>query len=463
MKTLFKTMMLLFIATTLLPGCTKYLDDATENPNNPTIASPGSMLATIELATFSNYSGQSARRAAILTQQMSGTDGQMIELANYLIFEGDVTNEWTGIYTNAVVNCNLMIDTYGEKNPYYAGIAKVIKAMNIGLATDMWGDVPFSEAGLGLQGNSAPKYDSQESIYAGLQILLSDAISDLSKDASLNSFFPTGDYIYGGNTESWISAAWLLKARYANRLSDRDPSGSATKALEYLTNAALSGPENDMNAQYGEGGNELNQWYAFEAYRGGYMRMGQFFVDTLISSNDPRLAYYAALNDSGLYSGSSSNPDFGDVSASAIGSYYGSAASIAPLATYVEAKFIEAEANLRLGNTALSATACNDAVKASVAQITGSEDLEFEATYASETDATISLSKIMYQKYVAMFTQVEVWNDWRRTNYPALTPNPAGSQSEIPRILPTSQDERLYNPNAILVENILNKVWWDFN
>ena len=193
------------------------------------------------------------------------------------------------------------------------------------------------------------------------------------------------------------------------------------------------------------------------------MRMGQFFVDTLLSINDPRLAYYAALNDSGLYSGSSSNPDFADVSASAIGSYYGSAASIAPLATYVEAKFIEAEANLRLGNTALSANACNDAVKASVAQITGAEDVAYETAYASETDATISLSKIMYQKYVAMFTQVEVWNDWRRTNYPALTPNPAGSQTEIPRILPTSQDERLYNPNAILVENILNKVWWDFN
>lgn len=463
MKRIFKTMLLLSLTAAVLPGCSKYLEDATENPNDPSIGSPGSMLANIEVATFSNYAGNSARRAAILTQQMSGTDGQMIQLANYQILEGDVTNEWKGIYNNAVINCNLLVETYGEKNPYYAGIAKVLKALNIGLATDMWGDVPFSEAGLGLTGNTEPKYDTQQSIYTGLQALLTEAIGDLSKDPSTNAYFPSGDLIFAGDAASWISSAWLLKARYANRLSQVDPGGSATLALEYLNNAALTGSENDLNAVFGEGGTELNQWYAFESTRGGYMRMGKYFVDTLTSSADPRLPFYAALDDNGGYSGSSVDPSEGDVTTSAIGPYFGSPASVAPIATYVEAKFIEAEAKLRLGDNDGASTAHNDAVKASILQITGANDDTYEAAYAAEFAGTISLDKIMYQKYVALFTQVEVWNDWRRTNIPQLTANPSGVVNGIPTILPTSQDERLYNNNATVITNILSKVWWDAN
>ncbi len=463
MKTLIKSMLLLTLTAAILPGCKKYLEDATENPNDPSVGSPGSLLANIEVATFSNYAGNSARRAAILTQQMAGTDGQMIQLANYQILEGDVTNEWKGIYNNAVINCNLLVESYGDKNPYYAGIAKILKALNIGLATDMWGDVPFTDAGLGLTGNTEPKYDTQESIYAGLQTLLTEAISDLSKDPTSNSYFPTGDLIFSGDAASWISSAWLLKARYANRLSLRDPSGSASLALDYLNNAGLTGTENDLNSIFGEGGTELNQWYAFESARGGYIRMGKYFVDTLTATADPRLPFYAALDDNGGYTGSSVDPSEADVTTSAIGPYFGSAASVAPIATYVEAKFIEAEAKFRAGDNDGAATAHNDAVKASILQITGTNDDTYEAAFAAEFAGTISLEKIMFQKYIALFTQVEVWNDWRRTNIPQLTPNPSGVVPGIPSILPTSQDERLYNPKATVITNLLSKVWWDNN
>ena len=463
MKTLIKTFLITSIMVGTFPSCEKYLEEAVENPNDPSVASPASMLANIEVATFSNYSGNSARRAAILTQQMAGTDGQMIALANYQILEGDVTNEWKGIYNNAIINCNLLISTYGNESPYYTGIAKIFKALNCALATDMWGDVPFTEAGLGLDGNISPKYDTQESIYAGLQSLLSEAIDDLSKDVTANSYFPNGDLVFGGDPAKWISTAWLLKARYANRLSQINPVGSANDALTYLSNAALIGPENDCNAIFGEGGNELNQWFAFESSRGGYIRMGENFINLLNSNNDPRLSFYAGLDENGGYSGSSIDPDQADVATSPIGSYYGSPASVAPLATYVEAKFIEAEAKLRTGDAAGAASAHNDAVKASVLQITGSSNDTFENSFANETDASIDLTKIMTQKYFALFTQVEVWNDWRRTNLPSLSPNPNAQVQGIPVILPTSQDERLYNTNAKVVTNILQKVWWDAN
>jgi hypothetical protein len=67
----------------------------------------------------------------------------------------------------------------------------------------------------------------------------------------------------------------------------------------------------------------------------------------------------------------------------------------------------------------------------------------------------------MTQKYVDLFTQPEVWADWRRTGLPALTPNPDAQLTEIPRRLITPVDERIYNTNAIIVSDMLQKVWWD--
>ena len=131
------------------------------------------------------------------------------------------------------------------------------------------------------------------------------------------------------------------------------------------------------------------------------------------------------------------------------------------MVTYFEAKFIEAEANLRLGNADEAATAYNDAVKASVLFVTGASDPQFEAQFANENGASITLDKIMTQKYVAMFTQPEAWADWRRTSIPALTANPNGDVAGIPRRFPTCRSERNYNSNAVVVSDILQPVWWD--
>ena len=60
-----------------------------------------------------------------------------------------------------------------------------------------------------------------------------------------------------------------------------------------------------------------------------------------------------------------------------------------------------------------------------------------------------------------MFTQPEVWADWRRTNLPAITPNPDGKTDGIPRRFATCIDERLYNSNAVIISDLLTPVWWD--
>jgi len=93
--------------------------------------------------------------------------------------------------------------------------------------------------------------------------------------------------------------------------------------------------------------------------------------------------------------------------------------------------------------------------------VTGAADTAYSNMYANENNATITLEKIMDQKYIAMFGQCEAWADWRRTNMPALTPNPNAQITEIPRRLPTVIEERLYNSNAPSNTDITAPVWWD--
>ncbi|MEX0965930.1 MAG: SusD/RagB family nutrient-binding outer membrane lipoprotein [Bacteroidia bacterium] len=451
-------------------GCNKFVEDYDISPNEPLEVTPALLLTNAEVATFIAHSGQLARTSGIIVQQLEGTQFQMLDVAQYRIREGDVVNEWEVLYTNAMQTAFTLIEdsrageTGGGENAYYRGIAKVLMAMNLGLATSLWGDVPYDEAFGGLDGseNFNPAYQPQEVIYQRIQTLLDEAIADFNvpDPAAANLLFPGAeDFIHGGDINAWRTTAYMLKARYHNHLSEVDPNGSATSALTAIAQAGLTGNGDDAYAVFGTNGNELNQWYSFENERAGYIRASEMMVD-MMDTLDPRIPFYFSEASGGGYRGAELGSE--DISASYVGPYFASANSPAPLITYAEVKFIEAEANLRAGNSGPAADAYNEAVIAHVTKVSGAAPpTVFIDEYASETAGSINLEKIMTQKYIAMFTQAEVWTDWRRKGIPAISPHPQGTETQIPVRLPTSLDERLYNQNATVVTNILTPVWWD--
>lgn len=447
----------------VLTSCQKKLDEYGVSPNDPLTTSPALLLSGAEVGTFANYTGSLSRISALFTQQIAGIDGQFIDYAKYDLNDNTFTNEWTTIYQGTLVNTRVLSDKYGAGSPYYVGIGKILTAMNLALASDLWGDVPYTDALKGLENNFNAKYDKQEDIYnIILPKLLDEAIVELSKPANSNISIPAADdLIFGGNVNKWKSAAYILKARYSNRLSQVDPTGSATKVLNALAAADLK-PDGsaDMMAVFFDSSTSLNQWSAFVSGRPGYIKMGKNFIDILNSTNDPRLPFYATKDDNGGYTGTAVNGD--DNTTSNPGEGIASNASPLPLVTYSEAKFIEAEAQLRLGKPSLAANAYNEAVKASVKKVTGSDPSNsFIIDNASEMAGSISLEKIIIQKYIALFTEIEPYNDFRRTGFPSLVPNSNGVKTQIPLRLPSSSDERLYNPNATIVTDVYAPVWWD--
>ncbi|HKK38337.1 MAG TPA: SusD/RagB family nutrient-binding outer membrane lipoprotein [Cryomorphaceae bacterium] len=451
----------------MISACDGYLEDDIESPNDPVEATPGLLLSNVQVATFAAYSGQLTRQSLVFNRQLAGTaeGSQSQEIALYNITELTNVNEWEAIWAGAVVDSRNIIRDYGADNPYYSGIAKVLLALNIGLATDLWGAVPFDQAGLGLEVDLTPAYQTQDVVLQRIQTTLDEAIVELGAESTANTFFPgADDLIFQGDVQGWIQTAWILKARYANRLSEINPSQSANDVLSYINQSGAMSPENDAFMNF-FGGNAINQWRAFENDRGAYYRVSSFFVDLLTDSStvaDPRAEFFFTTDANGSYSGTPFD-DQSVTSSSYVGDLYAQDNSPVPLVTYVEAKFLEAEAHLRAGSPGMAAEAYNTAVIASVEQVTGSSpSQEFIDEYAS-ADASIALEDIMLQKYIALFVQIETYSDWRRTGVPELNPFAGAVIGGIPLRLPTPQDERLYNPNAIVVGDPLIPVYWDVN
>jgi len=463
MKTLLKYTIILGLFVGLY-SCSDFVEGYDKSPNRPTEVTPAMLLSASQLGLQVSYTSGIIRTSSVLVQQIAGTKDQMLDAASYSIREGDNVNEWNTIYNNVVQPANDIIASNSATNPYYTGMAKVIKAMGLGLATATWGDVPASEAGLGIiSGNKTPKFETQQAVYTYIITLLNEANADLSKASADNVSEPaTDDLFYGGDVDKWKNLIVWLKARYENHLSKRDPAGSATKVLALLGNTVAGVKDlGNLEGKYGEGGSEMNQWYAFENSRADYIKAGAKLVDLLIAKSDPRLPFYFSKGTNANFLGSTPNEPLEPLSAlSVVGPYIAGKTSSIPMVTFAEALFIQAEAALRASNKTLAADAYNAAVKASVKQVTGVDaDAAYVSAEASETQATITLEKIMTQKYIALFINIEAWTDYRRTGFPTLSANINGDVTGIPQRFPTVIDERKYNPNAVVVSDILKNIW----
>ncbi len=465
-----KKLIIIFMAAALSFGavsCKKYVEGEDISPNSPADAPAPMLLSTAELSVFATYGGNMSRIASMWSQQSAGVQFQSADIDQYALAENDVENEWSVIYTRGLKNLKILKNKVGAANPHYQGISSVLSALMLGVATDCWGDIPYREAlrGESLELNSA--YDPQQQVLADIQSLLDEGIASLKK--SSNVIVPGGDdFIYGGDAQKWIGMAYVLKARYHMRTSKQNASWyvDALAALDSARDNGFTGPGADANCQFGTNSNEYNQWYAFcKVSRQNYIKAGDTLVDLMNAQNDPRLEYYFTKNDSGKYAGSALGS--GNITnVSEIGSYFASSNSPTPLVTYVESKFIEAEALLAKGDKAGAATAYNDAVINHVNQITGAAPPPaFVTAVASENAGSIDLVKIMTQKYISGYTMMEPWNDWRRTNIPALKVNTKGNLGGIARRFPTPLSERLYNSKSagnIFGQNELDqRVWWD--
>jgi hypothetical protein len=383
-------------------------------------------------------------------------------------------NHWNGMYNiQNILRVMIELTSPGgaeENNKHALGIAQILTAYNLAVMTDFWGEVPWTEA---LQGaaNMKPKYDRQSSLYSdsGIFKYLRDGITNLEAAKAQGPTGPNAgsfDYIYAGNNDKWIKAAYSLMARYHMRLSQKDGgAAAATKALAALANGfSVAGDALVFNKYEATSGRD-NPWFQFRGER-SHLASSSTLYNLMESRNDPRIALYFTQV-GGEYNpappGQAERVQGGLYSESLITENGRTKAT--PLMTFHELKFIEAEARQRAGESANAVkTALREAIRASFVyhgSTSAAADAYFDASVEARVDSN-ALDEILTQKYIAAYEyeSMEAYHDYRRTGIPVMH-NPNNASVGYPNRLPYANSEESNNPDNFIPVNVLTqKVWW---
>jgi len=336
------------------------------------------------------------------------------------------------------------------------GVALTLQAYGYLFLTDVYGDIPFSEAINAEEGIIAPAYDSQEAVYTGVLAMLDNAISLLGTSGSING---TNDIVYGGDAGLWKKFASSLKFRALMRVSGKMSVGSQLQALVNAGNLFTSNAE-DAKLVYLSAQPSANPLYESIVYgTRGEWKINSVMVDMLASSADPRLAVYAQTNGDGEYRGKPSgytdlpSDDYGYENVSPLGEFYLRPELPGFFISYPELKFLMAEAITKGYISGDANMHYLEGIEASLNynEISGSEIAAFLNEKALSPTQGQALEQIATQNWIGLYSQgVESWTEWRRTGFPALTPAIEGDLNEIPS-----------RYNYPTVENSINKANYD--
>ena len=447
---------LMVALVTFISSCDWIDPELNVDPDAPGDVSMSLLIPGIQQSMgFILIGNNSVRTTNMWMQLYDGVSRQSHTEGKYSLTGADINNYWGTIYTEILINAKILAEKAVEEgSPHNEGLSKVMTAYTLSIASDLWGDIPYSEALQGTDNVLKAKFDSQQEIYNTIFRLLDEAIADLGFTEEPVGI--EGDVIYVGDADAWVNAARAIKARAELQLSKKNGAAAYNNALT-LVDAFASAPS--LCSIKGENAN-TNPMYQFMLDRGD-VRMSQTFLDELDATSDPRIPFYFAENEDGEIVGS--DPGSENEAASPPGDYMAGSTAPTVLLSFAELKFIEAEAALQTGDADRAVAAYIAGVSASVAKVTGDANQDWiDANIGSETGGTISLEKIMMQKRHALVGQVQPFSDWRRTGIPTLNLVLGATKTEVPRRFPYSQDESIYNADNIPpVGSIIVPVWWD--
>lgn len=440
-------------------------DEIGTNPNSPTEVPIKLLMPQVGVdAAFALSGTEVAWYSSVFVEHTTGVHGQLESADKRTSINSTIANNtWNSLYAGALNDLKIIISRGSEGgaeegNWTAVGIAKVLTAYNYSVATDLWGEVPFSEA---LQGkeNRTPIFDSQQDVYSGMHTLLDEAITDLQK-TSIGTV-GTADFYYNGDADSWIMVAYSLKARLHNHLSRKDPQGSANSVLAAISNAFEDNSDGMIFNSFSTDATGQHPWFQ-EVNDRGHHAVSTTMFDIINDLGDPRGALWFGTVDGSVIPApnGSADTDQGGILYSKASLDYLTETSPMPIITYDEVKFLEAEANFRLGNSTEAYSAYLEGVAAALERA-DVDDADITAYLARSSvavgESNLTLDHIITQKYVSfwLFQPIEAYNDYRRTLIPTMN-NTAG---DPPNRFPYPQDEVAANEN-VPSRTIQNKVWW---
>ncbi|MDX5340235.1 MAG: SusD/RagB family nutrient-binding outer membrane lipoprotein [Cyclobacteriaceae bacterium] len=404
-----------------------------------------------------------------------------------------------------------------KDNPAEANVnaaATILRVFDLHRMTDMYGDIPYTQAGYGLEGeqNWFPTYEPQKDVYYKM-------IDDLkaARDRFSSSARPLGaqDFIYGGDIAKWKKFANALLMRMAMRISNVDQAKAKEVFTEAFNSGSFTSNADIAFIKYAPGPQGVNRNGLNDGYWNTYKysrdcKISKTFMDWMNTNNDPRKM---------IITGGVGNPDNASTwitdPAKQIGMPNGynstNIRDVVPpgtldgftivqqnfsmlnlkyldwedpyyLISYAEVELMKAEAVLKGWISGNAEAFFNAGVTAAINSWTA-----FDPSFAVSSDkisaylagrgfaaasAQNKLRLIGEEYWAATYlNDIESWSNWRRTGYPVLTPTQDPNAFEgnfIPRRLRYWESEIGSNPENYQAaisrmggDLFATKIWWD--
>jgi len=512
MKSFFQHVLFCSFLLTLV-ACDKGFEEMNVNPNASSTIEPEYMFTKALLDGVStNYIG-----AAYLTiggsMQHTSTYKEVPAAGDKYFNETYSYNSWEA-YSTSVIEIKKVINELSSdpEDINKLAIARIWKVLIFHRLTDLYGDVPYTEAGQASENqNYTPKYDMQSDIYADLLKELDEAAAAL--DASQPTF-GDGDLIYGGDITKWKQFAYSLMLRLGMRLTNVAPDLAEEWVKKAIAGGVILNNADVASIQYVDASQVaqrnfiatglLNTDYLdpqnVDNIEGG--KLAKTFIDHLKNTADPRLNKIAVVwvkNATGSYVADTTSSKQEGMPNAVYNSFPANFSTFSEpnpntllrfdtphlVLTNAEMYLLLSEAALRGWYAEDPAKTYQSAVRAAMAQWSlfgsyGQIDESRTNYYLAQNPFPAGgsfddkMDAIYTQLWVSLFLEdeYEIFANWRRTGYPKLTPtNYPGNLTggTIPRRFVVPLSEESYNRENFREamqrqggsNALTSRVWWD--
>ncbi len=503
---------LVFMAIVINVSCDDGLEELNQNPDAYDDIVPEFLFTKAQLdAVDVSYFGTAALTIGGSMQHFA-TYKEVPAAGDKYFNDGYSKNYFTTVYPNAVNEIQEVVNAVSEdpENINKLSVARIWRVFIFHRITDLYGDIPYTEAGKGVSEQIyTPKYDEQSFIYA-------DMLKELEEAA--NAFDPTkatfgsADLLYDGSVDQWKKFAYSLMLRLGMRLTEVDPAMAETWVTKAIAGGVILEDIDVAVIDYVDGSQVssrnpiaqglLNGDYidpqSVENVEGG--KLAETLIDYLKDTGDPRLNVISVLwvesgsgyvadtttaLQKGMPNGAFNNrpEDFATYSEPHPDTILAYDSPMLIL-TNAEMNLLLAEAAIRGWYTGTASDLYAAAVRAGMRQWAlfggaGTITEERTETYLTNNpfNATGSveeqMEQIQTQKWVALFLdEYEIFSNWRRTGYPDLEPvnypgNLTGGQIPTRFVLPDSEGTiNMTNFQEAIDRqgqgnSLISKVWWD--
>lgn len=473
----------LFLCLFLGQSCTNDFEEINTNPTAPTAVQASFLLRQVIYDSGEQMSYEGFVAGNLLGQYFTQIDFNLFDRHSLTEtqFGG---NPWPILYTN--LRDNELILQQAQSNPIdavYEGPALILKAYFAAALTDIYGNIPYSNALGGLEGEIKPSYDEQIDIYNATAGILDNLDQGIAAIQAYNGVLGLeGDILFNGDLGSWIRFANSLKIKALMRVSAKQSVGAALQSI-YDSGQFIA--TNDQNASFDFTNGQPNNFRMATLRDGDFnlFIMSETMEEILATWNDPRqsILFRPFGNDAsgtqfnGLLNGpdaSASSISVADYSLTGTIFREETARLDANFMTAWETHFFLAEAAEKGLLTANAQSLYEEGVRLSF-EYWGAvlpSDYLTSANTAYGNNGADKINQIISQKWLSnIINGYEGWIEYRRTGFPVLkTIASSLNNNLIPIRMPYPTEEAALNAvnynNAAAATNgnsVNAPVWWD--